>query len=232
MYLIPMFRFGYTVSRNCVQSGSMAKQEIVDSSAEAALLNAAKAGDFAAFEKLVTLHQDGLYALAMRMLRSREDAEEVVQDTFLSVLEHLQDFRGDASFRTWLIRIATNHALKVLRRRRLRRSVPLEHAEDDDQPLPHPEFVAQWKEDPAHLVQQQENERLLNEAIGSLDEKYRMIFLLRDVEGLSTEEAASILDISVANAKVRLLRARLLLRERLTREFGDPATRLEPHNHE
>lgn len=210
----------------------MSKQATETDQADHALVAAAKAGDYSAFERLVELNEDGLYALAMRMLGRREDAEEVVQDTFLSALEHLADFRGEAAFRTWLVRIAANHALKVLRRRRVHRTVPLDQSDDDSRPLPHPEFIAQWKDDPTRLAQQRETHRLLNEAIAGLDEKYRMIFLLRDVEGLSTEETATALGISVANAKVRLLRARLMLRERLTSEFGDPATRLAPHQHE
>jgi RNA polymerase sigma-70 factor (ECF subfamily) len=210
----------------------MSKQATEIDEAMQALVAAAKAGDYAAFERLVELNESAIYTLAMRMLQRREDAEEVVQDTFLSVLEHLADFRGDSAFRTWLVRIATNHALKVLRRRRVHRTVPLDQGDDDHEPLPHPDFIAQWRDDPAELVEQRETQHLLNQAIGNLDEKYRMIFLLRDVEGLTTEEAASTLGISVANAKVRLLRARLMLRERLTREFGDPAARVAPHKHE
>jgi len=196
-----------------------------------ALALAAKAGDFSAFEALVSLNEQSIYTLAMRILRQPEDAQDVVQDTFLSALEHLGEFRGDAAFRTWLVRIATNHALKVLRRRKGRQTDVL-NEKDEEQPLPHPSFIAQWRDDPIQIAEQRETQHLLNEAMESLDEKYRLIFLLRDVEGLSTEEAASMLGISVANAKVRLLRARLMLRERLTREFGDPAARLTPHQHE
>lgn len=197
-----------------------------------ALVAAAKAGDYSAFERLVELNEAPLYTLALRMLQRPEDAQEVVQETFLSALEHLADFRGEAAFRTWLVRIATNHALKMLRRRKVHRTVPLDQGDDEHQPLPHPDFIAQWRDDPAKLIEQREIQHLLNEAIAALDEKYRMIFLLRDVEGLSTEETASILGITVANAKVRLLRARLMLRERLTRDLGDPATQLPPHRHE
>jgi RNA polymerase sigma-70 factor, ECF subfamily len=196
------------------------------------LVEAARAGDYAAFEKLVELNENALYTLAIRILQRRHDAEDLVQETFLSALEHLHDFRGQSAFRTWLVRIATNHALKALRRRKTRHAIPLDSPDDDRQPLPHPRFIARWRDDPAELVQQRETARLLDDAIASLDEKYRLIFLLRDVEGLSTEETALALGISVANAKVRLLRARLMLRERLTRELGDPAERLEPHPHE
>ena len=98
--------------------------------------------------------------------------------------------------------------------------------------LPHPEFIAPWQDDPADLAQRAETRRLLNGALAELDEKYRVVFLLRDVEGFSTQETADMLEISISNAKIRLLRARLQLRERLTQALGDEATRLIPsHDH-
>ncbi len=169
----------------------------------------------------------------MRIVRNTQDAEEVVQETFLSVVEHLKDFHEDSAFRTWLVRIATNHALKVLRKRKSSPVLVLDGREDkDDDPLPHPQFIAPWTEDPAHLVQQRETRELIDQALSALEEKYRLVFLLRDVEELSTQEAAEALGITTNNVKVRLLRARLMLRERLTRRFGDESRRLPPHNHD
>jgi RNA polymerase sigma-70 factor (ECF subfamily) len=98
--------------------------------------------------------------------------------------------------------------------------------------VPHPEYIADWRQSPAELVGRHETARLIDEALNELDEKHRVIFLLRDVEGLSVRETADALGLSEANVKVRLLRARLQLRERLTRAFGDPARRFEPHRHE
>src|ERR1035437_6756712 len=204
---------------------------------EAERLRRAQAGELAAFEALTSRHEQRVYALAMRMLRQEQDAEDVTQQTFLSALEHLAGFRGEASFSTWLLRIASHAALKIIRKRKGLNTVSLEEATEPSEnfdSIPHPEFIADWRHSPAHLVQQNEVRRLLDEALARLDEKHRLVFLLRDVEGLSVRETANTLDLSEANAKVRLLRARLQLREQLTRTLGDPARRIErgPHHHE
>jgi RNA polymerase sigma-70 factor (ECF subfamily) len=197
------------------------------------LVRRTRAGDFEAFEALVAKYERRLYGLALRMVRHRQDAEEVVQQTFVSVIEHLDGFREESSFYTWLMRIATNHALALLRKRAHRATAPLGNGGSADHygDLPHPEFIAPWRETPEQIAQRNETARLLAEALDELDEKYRLVFLLRDVEGLSTAETAESLGITEANVKVRLLRARLALREKLTRLFGDEATRLPPHHH-
>jgi RNA polymerase sigma-70 factor (ECF subfamily) len=198
------------------------------------LVRRAREGDFAAFETLVGRYERRIYSLARRIVGQVQDAEEVVQQTFLSVIEHLGDFREEALFRTWLTRIATNHALALLRKRSQQRTVPLadDQPADPEEELPHPEYIAQWRETPEEIASRHETRELLDEALQQLDEKYRLVFLLRDVEGLSTGETAETLGISPANVKVRLLRARLMLRERLTRQFGDEAARVFPgHKH-
>ncbi len=201
------------------------------------LVQRARAGDLAAFEALTTRHEQRVYSLAMRMLRQEQDAEDVTQQAFLSALENLQNFRGEASFLTWLLRIASHAALKVIRKRRGLDTVSLEEAtepSDQSDTIPHPEFIADWRQSPEKLVQTREIQRLLDEALGQLDEKHRLVFLLRDVEGLSVKETAETLGLSEANTKVRLLRARLQLREQLTKTLGDPATqvvRSHPHEH-
>ncbi len=201
---------------------------------EGELVRRARAGDFEAFEALVARYERRVYGLALRIVRHRQDAEEVVQQTFLSVIEHLAGFREEASFYTWLMRIATNHALALLRKRSNRATVALRDdiASDEGEGLPRPEFIAQWRETPDEIAHRREVRKVLDEALDGLDEKYRLVFLLRDVEGLSTAETAEALGISEANVKVRLLRARLMLREKLTRMFGDEAKRLAPHAHE
>jgi RNA polymerase sigma-70 factor, ECF subfamily len=194
------------------------------------LLTLARGGDFDAFEGLVYRYEHRIYGLAMRMVGRREDAEEVVQQTFLSLLEHLDDFRGQSRFSTWLTRIATNHALLLLRRRARHPTVPLpaeaSGAYDESQGIPQPHFVAPWQAPPEQIAARRETRQLLAHVLEELDEKYRVVFLLRDLEGLSTAETAAALGISEANVKVRLLRARLMLRERLTREFGNEAVAL------
>ncbi|MCX7827146.1 MAG: sigma-70 family RNA polymerase sigma factor [Verrucomicrobiae bacterium] len=198
------------------------------------LVRRAKSGDMGAFEELVNRHERRVYSLARRILRHEHDAEDVTQQTLLSAVEHLPEFREEASFATWLLRIATHAALKMLRKRRGLPTVSLEQAAepaDDEGTIPHPEFIADWRENPLVLAQQAETRRLLDEALNELDEKHRLVFLLRDVEGLSVRETAEALELSEANVKVRLLRARLQLRERLTRAFGDESKRLQPHAH-
>lgn len=194
------------------------------------LVRKARGGDFAAFEALVAKHEGRVFALAMRLTRRREDAEDAVQETFLSVVEHLEDFREEATFLAWLLRIATNHALKILRKRRGLPTVALEEGWGG---LPLPEVIAPWAREPAEAAGDPEVKRLLEQALDDLDEKYRSVFVLRDVEGLSTADAAAALEISENNVKVRLLRARLQLRERLTKALGDPARRMSrPGDHQ
>ena len=197
--------------------------------ADSELVRRAKTGDLYAFEVLTTRHEQRVYSLAMRMLRQEQDAEDVTQQTFLSALEHLGSFRGEASFSTWLLRIASHAALKVIRKRKGLNLVSLEEAtepSDLSDRIPHPEFIADWRQSPEHLVHTREIQRLLDEALARLDEKHRLVFLLRDVEGLSIKETAEALGLSESNTKQRLLRARLQLREQLTQSFGDPATQL------
>jgi RNA polymerase sigma-70 factor, ECF subfamily len=199
------------------------------------LVSRARTGDFTASEALVSLYARRIYSLAMRIVGQRQDAEEVVQQTFLSVIEHLADFREESQFSTWLMRIAMNHALGLLRKRRRQRTVPLGEAESDENgydTIPRPEFIAQWRETPEQIASRHESQRLLDEALNELGEKYRLVFILRDIQGLSTHETAKELAISEANVKVRLLRARLMLRERLTRTFGDEAAQVQPHVHQ
>jgi RNA polymerase sigma-70 factor (ECF subfamily) len=193
------------------------------------LVARAKAGELAAFEALTNRYEQRVYSLALRMLRQEQDAEDVTQQTFLSALENLNGFRGDASFATWLLRIATHAALKVIRKRKGLDTVSLEAATEETDgydTIPHPEYIADWRQSPEELVRKNETQRLLDDALAKLDEKHRLVFLLRDVEGLSVKEAAEALGLSEANTKVRLLRARLQLREQLTRTLGDPDRRI------
>jgi RNA polymerase sigma-70 factor (ECF subfamily) len=203
--------------------------------ADAELVQRAKAGQQDAFEALINRYEQRVYSLALRMLRHEQDAEDVTQQTFLSALENLGGFRGDASFATWLLRIATYAALKVSRKRKGLDTISLEEATekaDDYDTIPHPEYIADWRQSPEQLVRNNEIRRLLDEALARLDEKHRLVFLLRDVEGLSVKETAEALGLSEANTKVRLLRARLQLREQLTQSLGDPQRRVPRSQHD
>lgn len=221
--------FAYT---HIVKSG-MTNQMIPEAS-DGELVQRARAGDMDAFEALASRHERRVYSLAMRMLRQEQDAEDVTQQTFLSVMENLDGFRGEASFSTWLLRIATHAALKIIRKRKGLELVSLEaatEASDQYDSVPHPEFIADWRQSPEQLVQTREIQRLLDEALARLGEKHRLVFLLRDVEGLSVKETAATLGLSEANVKVRLLRARLQLREQLTRTLGDSKKRIHRSHH-
>jgi RNA polymerase sigma-70 factor (ECF subfamily) len=202
--------------------------------ADRPLVEHAKAGDFTALEALLLKYERQVYGIGRRILQQHQDAEEITQQTFLSVLEHMGEFREEAQFRTWLLRIATNHALSLLRKRRLRAAVSLDHDDSPDsyEGIPHPEFIAAWEEMPDEIASRRETRQHVDDALAALDEKYRTVFVLRDIEDCSTRETAEILGISVEAVKVRLLRARLMLRERLTRLFGDEATQVAPHRHE
>lgn len=199
------------------------------------LVRRAQTGDFAAFEALVAKYERRIYSLSFRILGQRQDAEEVVQQTFLTIVEQLNKFREEAKFYTWLMRIATNHALALLRKRKTRAMFSLAEdiSSDGYDGIPLPQFIAEWRETPDQIASQRETRELLNQALEELDDKYRLVFVLRDVEGFSTAETAETLGISESNVKVRLLRARLMLRERLTRLFGDEATQVvSDHKHE
>jgi RNA polymerase sigma-70 factor (ECF subfamily) len=200
---------------------------------DATLVSRAKAGELAAFEELVQRHEGAVYSLARRILQNQHDAEDITQQAFVNALEHLPEFRQEATFGTWIQRIATYAALKVIRKRRGLELTSLEQATEpqaDSEGIAHPEYIADWSRSPETLVQHRETRRVIEEALARLDEKHRLVFILRDVEGLSVRETAEALGLSESNVKVRLLRARLQLRETLTRAFGDPARRLV-HQH-
>lgn len=186
------------------------------------LVAQAAGGDPTAFSELVARHQDRVYAVAMHLLRDTSEAEEVVQETFLAALEKLAGFRGDAAFTTWLHRVAANAALMRLRKRRRAPDGLSESPMDELLPR----FDAQGHllaEGPSHDWSKRADEQLADRqvrqavegAIQNLPEDYRIVFLLRDVEGLSSEAMAELLGISVAAVKSRLHRARLALRAEL-----------------
>jgi len=183
---------------------------------EATLVTEAKAGSFAAFEELVNRYEKKIYRLGLNILGSPEDAEDVLQETFLKAFEHLPEFREDSRFYTWIVRIAINEGLMKLRRRRSDKSVALEDTEGEDGGVMPHEFK-DWKPNPEQILAQAEFQRILRDAAQSLPPALRTVFLLRDVEDLTTEETAQILSLTVGAVKARLHRARLQLREELSK---------------
>ncbi len=185
---------------------------------ELALVRAAKAGDISAFEQLVRRYDRNVFRIAQHITQNREDAEDVVQDAFLKAYENLKNFQEQSKFYTWLVRIAVNEALMRLRRRRPERMVSLDEdvkTEEDSMPRE----VADWTPNPEQQYSQEELRDILTRTIQGLPSSFRTVFVLRDVEGLSTEETAEALGLSIPAVKSRLLRARLQLRERLNKYF-------------
>jgi RNA polymerase sigma-70 factor (ECF subfamily) len=185
---------------------------------ESALVAQAKAGDQNAFAELVNRYERKIYRLAKNITRNDEDAEDVLQDAFLKAYTHLDNFKGDSKFYTWIVRIAVNEALMRLRKRKTDRSVPLDEPVELGEETVQRE-IAVWEDNPEQQYSQEEWRRILDEAVESLKPDFRTVFVLRDIEELSTEETAETLGISVPAVKSRLLRARLALRETLTRQF-------------
>lgn len=189
---------------------------------DAALLSRLRLGDPAAVETLLDLHHGKVYGLAMSILKNNRDAEEVAQDVFLSVVRKSDQFQGNSALSSWIYRICVNACLMRLRERRRRETVPI------DEFLPvftqdgkHAGTVENWSREVERRMLDRELGQVIKRFTDELSEKYRVVFLLSDVEGLSNEETAQVLDLTVAAVKSRLHRARLYLRERLGRYLRD-----------
>lgn len=190
---------------------------------EPALITAAKAGDAGAFEELVSRYDRKIFRLAENITKNREDAEDAMQEAFLKAYAHLKEFHGESRFYTWLVRIAMNEALMRLRTRRPGQVSLDEPVETGDDFMPRE--VQDWGPGPEKRYAQIEMQNILADAIEKLHPAFRTVFLLRDMEELSTEETAETLGLSIPAVKSRLLRARLKLRQRLDRHFrqGEPS---------
>ena len=187
------------------------------------LLAAIRRGDQRAVRKLVDSHSPRLYNLALRILRNSQDAEDAVQEAFITALDKLDKFDGRAEFATWLYRIGVNTSLMALRKKRSR------HRKEESIEVPQFEDIRSrelmdWAADPAHELLDAEMRETMEAAIDKLPAKYRVVFVLRDLEGLSIEETSQTLGLSAANVKVRLMRARLFLREALSQYFHETPT--------
>jgi len=186
---------------------------------ETKLIELARNGDKAALSKLVNTYSDRIYNLALRILRKKEDAEDILQETFLTVIEKLHTFDGRSSFFTWIYRIATNASLMKLRKKKV---IFQEIAEDPDftESVESRVFV-DWSQDPSINVFDEEVKVKLDQAVNKLSDIYRSVFVLRDIEGLSIKETSAILDITEENVKIRLRRARQFLRDYLSDYFEE-----------
>jgi RNA polymerase sigma-70 factor, ECF subfamily len=184
---------------------------------EGSLVAAAKAGDISAFETLVGRYERKIFRLAQNITQNKEDAEDVMQEAFLKSYQHLGEFQGNSRFYTWLVRIAVNQALMKLRKRRPNQVSLDEEVDTGEDTMPRE--VEDWGPSPEERYKQAELGTILNSTIAELEPPFRIVFQLRDIEELSTEETAEALGLSIPAVKSRLLRARLKLRQKLNRYF-------------
>lgn len=180
------------------------------------LIQKAKEGDREALAALVKNYEQTIYNFAFKICRDKEKAENMMQDTFISMIKNLKQFDGRSKLSTWLYRIITNNCLMSARKARPGQFISID---DDDDNLYAEKFPADWNTIPLRSVENDELKNILDESIAKLAPDYRIVFLLRDVEGLSTEETAKITELSVAAVKSRLHRARAFLRKEINEAF-------------
>lgn len=183
-------------------------------------LEALRAGDRNEFARLVDTYSTVIYRLGLKMLDDPQDAEDVLQETFIKAYRHLKSFDGRSSLSTWLYRIATNEALMMIRRRKqvpISIDEPVESEVEIDEPVQ----IVDWCCMPEQELMSTEARAYMDQAIEQLPASLRAVFVLRDIEGLSTEETSQVLNLSEAAVKTRLSRARMRLRELLTAYFGE-----------
>jgi RNA polymerase sigma-70 factor (ECF subfamily) len=186
------------------------------------LIKAIQSGRKDLFAELVQRYERSLYNFARKMCAESRDAEDVVQETYLNVFRYLDDFRYETKFKNWLYRIATSTCIKKRRKSKFapERELSLDEFLPQDESMVDQQIPA-WATLPLDQVLNEELGRTLKQAIVQVPEKYRVVLVLRDIEGFSTEESAQILNLTPANIKVRLHRARLFLREKLKTYFTD-----------
>jgi RNA polymerase sigma-70 factor (ECF subfamily) len=184
------------------------------------LVHASKNGDIAAFEQLVKRYDRKLLRIAQSVTHNREDSQDAVQEAFCKAFQNLGQFREDSKFSTWLIRITLNQSLMKLRKQRTIKEVSLDEDVQSEDKLP--TEVTDWSPNPEQLYSGSELREILSKALKELQPALRAAFVLRDIEGLSTDQTAEVLNVSQSAVKARLLRARLRLRERLTMYFISP----------
>jgi RNA polymerase sigma-70 factor, ECF subfamily len=182
------------------------------------LIRSLQRRDEAAFARMVREYQDRVFALVFRMLGDRAEAEDVSQEVFVTVFKAIDSFRGESQFSTWLFRIAANHCrnrLRYLSRRHYHRGQSLDDMHEGE----YPEQLSEQVPRPDRILEGAQLERAIQDALNALDEDQRLIVVLRDIEHLSYGEIAQILDVAEGTVKSRLFRARLALRELISRGY-------------
>jgi RNA polymerase sigma-70 factor (ECF subfamily) len=192
----------------------MNNPELAGDTSEQDLIARVQRGHHELFYELVRPYERRVYAAALAILRNEADAEDVAQEAVLKALANIRQFRAESRFSTWLIQITVNEALMRRRRQRTRVVESIDDHRDEEGEY-RPRDFADWREIPSEALERKEVRQKLAEALGSLDRKYREVFMLRDMEQLNIQETAETLGISIASVKTRLLRARLMLRDLL-----------------
>ena len=187
---------------------------------EQALVARIRSGESSLFTELVKPYERRVYATALALLRNEADAQDVAQEAILKAFANLKQFRGESRFSTWLIQITVNEARMRQRKQHANLFEPIVETQDEEGAYT-PRDFADWREIPSEALERSEIRALLAQALASLAQKYREVFLLRDVEQMSIEETARALGISIASVKTRLLRARLMLRDILAPTLAD-----------
>ena len=182
---------------------------------EAQMIAAILAGDTQLYHQLIRPYERSVYKMALSYMKNEADAEDVAQEAFLKAFHHLASFRSESKFSTWLVGIALNEARSRLRRDGVLRMDSLDDTTEDGGHT-HPAILRDWREVPSEALERKEVRQMLQKAITGLPEKYREVFILRDVEEMDIFETAAALSITVANVKVRLHRARLMLQKQLS----------------
>ncbi len=183
-------------------------------------LDTLRSGDKETFARLVEAYSGSIYHMAVKMLQNSQDAEDVLQETFIKAYNNLAKFRGDSNIATWLYRIATNEALMLLRRRKLQ-VYSMDEALETQDGVERPRELEDWCCLPEDELMSSEARAHLDDGIKALPHSLRVVFVLRDVEGLSTRQTAEILDLTETAVKTRLSRARMKLRELLSAYYGE-----------
>ncbi|MCK7516443.1 MAG: sigma-70 family RNA polymerase sigma factor [Ignavibacteriales bacterium] len=183
---------------------------------ESKLVELAKSGDRQALAQLVKNNEQTVYNFSFKICRNRDKAEHIMQETFFSMIKSLHQFDGNSKISTWLYRIVSNHCLMLARKDKSKTFVSI----DNDDELYEDKYTADWSNIPNQDIENTELRKILDESIDKLSPEYRIVFLLRDVEGLSTEETAELTELTVPAVKSRLHRARAFLRKELNEAFS------------
>ena len=199
------------------------REDPTDESHEEMLIRRVQNGEHELFSELIRPYERRVFAAAFAILRNEADAEDTAQEALLKAFKHLRQFRAESRFSTWLIQITVNEARMRRRKERAAMVEPIADYQDEEGNYT-PRDFADWREIPLETLERKEVRQKLAEALASLGEKYREVFVLRDMQHLSIEETAQALGITTASVKTRLLRARLMLRDLLAPGFGGSLT--------